>query len=191
MGRITFPFLNFNYYQGFLLTKQYILHSDLWRISFYVHICSSFIVLIAGFLQFSSWLLKKFPVVHRFIGKCYVLLVLFLSAPSGLIMGYHANGGWLAKSSFMTIAILWWVFTYMAYRRIRKLDFQSHIHWMIRSYALTLSAITLRTYAFLLPASVLQLSAKDAYTFVALLSWIPNLLVAEWIIRVRAFNKPI
>lgn len=59
---------------------------------------------------------------------------------------------------------------------------------MIRSFALTLAAITLRTYVLLLPI-VLNLSAKDAYTLVSVLSWVPNLLVAETVIRYSNFLK--
>jgi hypothetical protein len=52
---------------------------------------------------------------------------------------------------------------------------------MIRSYALTLSAITLRLYALVLPHFVL-LEGRKEYAVLAWSSWTINLLVAETII---------
>ena len=49
---------------------------------------------------------------------------------------------------------------------------------MIRSYALTLAAVTLRIY---LPGALaLGVPYDLAYPPIAWLCWVPNLLVAEW-----------
>src|SRR5260370_20371385 len=55
---------------------------------------------------------------------------------------------------------------------------------MIRSYALTLAAVTLRIY---LPASqIAGIPFPDAYQTISWLCWVPNLVVAEWwILRSR------
>jgi uncharacterized membrane protein len=127
-------------------------------------------------------LLYKFPKLHRTLGKAYVLLILALSAPSGFIMALYANGGIWAKASFTIISALWWYFTYKAYRYIVKGEVKKHLAFMYRSYALTLSAITLRTYVLLLPY-LIHIKGSDMYVLVAWLSWIPNLIVAEFLIR--------
>jgi hypothetical protein len=58
-----------------------------------------------------------------------------------------------------------------------------HRRWMIRSYALTLAAVTLRIY---LPASMLLgIPFPVAYPAIAWLCWVPNLLVAQWMIGSR------
>lgn len=191
MLRITIPYLSFETDIGFLLTKQAILHIDIWYISFYTHITSSLTVLLLGCLQFVKLMLVKRPRLHRNLGKFYIGLILVLSAPSGLIMGYYANGGIAAKVSFIITSLCWWLFTFQAYRAIRSYQVQSHINFMIRSYALTLSALTLRCYVMLLPL-VIQLHAKEMYTLVAWLSWVPNLLFAEWLIKKQyfTFNQP-
>ena len=49
---------------------------------------------------------------------------------------------------------------------------------MILSYALTLSAITLRAYTWLAHMTHLPINARDLYVLVAWLSWVPNLVVA-------------
>ena len=52
---------------------------------------------------------------------------------------------------------------------------------MVRSYALTLAAVTLRIY---LPASqVAGVSFTIAYPVIAWLCWVPNLLLAQWFLR--------
>ncbi len=54
---------------------------------------------------------------------------------------------------------------------------------MIRSYALTLSAVTLRFYAYLFDYFNLDISPRETYTIIAYMSWIPNLVFAEFLIR--------
>jgi hypothetical protein len=194
MLRITLPYFSFKYDIGFLLTKQSILHSKLWRLAFYTHISSSLFVLITGGIQFART--NASPKFHRIAGTIYALTILLISAPSGLVMSVYANGGVAAKFSFALISILWWLFTYQAYTTAKNKKWDSHRAFMLRSFALTLSAITLRTYALALPAFI-HLAAKDAYTLVSYMSWIPNLLIAEYIIRrtklfntvVSSFNK--
>ena len=187
MVRITLPYFSFRYDVDFLLTKQNALYLDIWRLSFYIHISTSLIVLLVGLFQFIKPIQVNYPVFHRLAGKIYVLLILLLSAPSGFVMALYANGGFWAKCSFTIISVLWWVFTYVAYAKIIKRKTQAHIAYMVRSYALTLSAISLRTYVVVLPHFI-HLHSKEMYVTVAWLSWIPNLLIAELLIRQRVFK---
>ncbi|MCW3085376.1 MAG: hypothetical protein JWP12_2742 [Bacteroidetes bacterium] len=182
MLKLTLPYFSFRYDVDFLLTKQSVLHVTVWRLAFYTHISSSLFVLLFGAFQFSKKLMFRFSKVHRLLGKIYVCLVLFVSAPSGLIMAFYANGGIAAKTSFAIISVLWWYFTFTAYRQILKRNFNKHLAYMFRSYALTLSAITLRTYVLLLPYFI-HLHGVQMYTLVAWLSWVPNLIIAEFWIR--------
>lgn len=185
MWQITIPYLKGNYYVGFLLTKQHILYVDVWRYAFYAHITFSLPVLLFGFLQLSEQLRLKFPKGHHFIGKFYIGIVILISAPSGFIMGIYANGGLPAKSSFILLSILWWFFTFRAYKSIRLGQVEKHRAYVYRSFALTLSAITLRTYVYLIPKFIL-IRGHELYVLVSWLSWIPNLLIAELIIFLLA-----
>jgi hypothetical protein len=182
MAKITFPYFSLRYDVDFLLTKQNVLHVSFWRIAFYTHISTSLLVLLLGTFQFSKSLLKRSPGFHRAMGKGYIVLILFFSAPSGLVMAFYANGGVWTKTSFVVLSLLWWCFTLRAYYHIRKQRVSDHISDMIRSYALTLSAITLRTFVVILPIFI-HLHGKEMYILVSWLSWTPNLLIAEFIIR--------
>ena len=71
----------------------------------------------------------------------------------------------------------------MAFVRIRQGNRVDHRRWMIRSYALTLAAVTLRLY---LPASFgLGVPFASAYPVIAWICWVPNLIVAEAILAWR------
>lgn len=184
MGKIISPYTSWQWDVDFLWTKQHLAHLNYYRISFYAHIFSSLLVLGCGAFLFSNYILKKQTRLHSFLGKIYVALLLLISAPSGLIMAFHANGGWLAQLSFILLTPLWWWFTWKGYQTARQKKFKAHKRWMIRSYALTLSAISLRILqltigAFYVIDPVLQ------YTLVSWLSWIGNLLIAEWLIGTK------
>jgi Predicted membrane protein (DUF2306) len=72
----------------------------------------------------------------------------------------------------------------MAYWRILHRDIQSHRQWMVRAYALTFAAVTLRLWLVIF--QVTGVDFAEGYVAVAWLSWVPNLIVAEWIVnRIR------
>jgi hypothetical protein len=188
MLRIIIPYTTFAYDVDFLLTKQAILHVDIWRWAFYIHISSSLLILLLGMFQFFPLIFKNYPSLHRLIGKTYIILTLTMGAPTGLIMGYYANGGWFSKASFIILSLSWWIFTYIAYLKIKRREIKLHIAFMYRSYALTLSALTFRLYVFIFPYHFLDFSAKEMYALIAWLSWVPNLIVAECLLRINNKN---
>lgn len=180
---LSLPYTRFEQYVDFLYTKQLVYHIHHWRISFYVHVFVSTVVLLAGLLQFSRHVLHRRVKVHRASGYAYAFTVIVLSGPSGLIMGYYANGGLYAKISFVLLAILWIAFTLLAVIYVRQGKWQAHADMMVRSYALTLSALTLRLYAYLLDVLKIDMHPRTAYILIAWASWTMNLLIAEWVIR--------
>ena len=179
---LSLPYINFEPNVEFLGTKQLIYHIDLWRISFYVHVFSSPIVILSGLLQFSPWVLKRYLRLHRGLGYTYVVTVLLISGPSALVMSFYANGGRVSQTSFVLLSFFWIITTLMAFIKIKKGDFISHTKWNIRSYALTLSAVTLRFYAYLFDVFEVRMGPKETYILLAYLSWIPNLIIAQFLI---------
>jgi hypothetical protein len=180
---LSLPYTSFGPYVDFLMTKQLVYHIRHWRVSFYVHVFTSIVVLVMGLLQFSVYLLKKFPGLHRRSGKLYAFFVLGISGPSGLIMGFYANGGLPARISFVLLAALWLLTTLLGWRYAVQHKWPLHTAMMVRSYALTLSAISLRFYAFLIGTFHIPLRPVQAYVLISWLSWTLNLLLAEAIIR--------
>ncbi len=187
MLEITLSYIPFSTKIGFLRIKQWMYReypgfiSKFWLTAFYIHVLTSMLVLVAGFTQFSKRLYKY--KIHRNLGKLYVLVVVFLSGPTGLIMGYFANGGIYSQASFILLSILWILSTFLAFRYAVLRKFDKHRNLMIISYSLTLSALTLRAWKYLFTAVYdLELRPMELYRIVAWLGWVPNLIVAIIII---------
>lgn len=115
------------------------------------------------------------------MGYVYVLLVLLFAAPTGLVIGFHANGGIVAQFFFITLSVLWWWFTFKAFQYAKQKNFKAHKAFMVRSFALTLSAITLRLWKVIL-VKLFHPNPMDLYIIISGLGWLPNLLIAEMII---------
>lgn len=182
MGRIIWPYTSWQWDVDFLLTKTLLIHLDHYRLAFYLHIFSSLIVLLSGAFLFSNYILKNWTIFHRWIGKIYVALLMLISAPTGLIMAFYANGGWPAKGSFLLLTPIWWWCTWKGYQTARAKKFKAHRIWMMRSYALTLSAISLRVYQLLL-GNFFYLDPAFQYALVSWISWLGNLFFVEMWIR--------
>ncbi len=176
---LSLPYIHFQPNVEFLGTKQLIYHIDLWRISFYVHVFTSPIVILSGLLQFNRWILNKRPKLHRGLGYTYVLTVLLISGPSALVMSFYANGGRVAQTSFVLLTFFWIITTLLSFLKAKKGDYLSHTRWNIRSYALTLSAVTLRFYSYMFDVFEIRMEPKETYILLAYLSWIPNLVIAQ------------
>lgn len=175
------PYISWEWDVDFLITKQDIIHLDYYRMAFYSHIFTSIIVLLSGAILFSNFILKKYSRLHRYAGRTYVFLLLLIAAPSGMVMSFHANGDWLTKVSFLILTPLWWWFTWKGFRSALQKDFKAHRIWMMRSYALTLSAISLRAYQMFL-GTFFFMDPEVQYLLVSWISWVGNLLVVEiWI----------
>lgn len=166
---------------AFLRIKQDVSVLLHYRIAFFTHVYSTLFVLPAGFFQFSKGFRIRYPAMHRAMGWLYVTVVLVFAAPSGCWMGLFANGGWTSQVSFCLLAILWFYFTFRAVRFASQGKFLQHRKEMIRSFALTLSAITLRLWKPVL-VYLFHPHPMDVYRLVSWLGWGINLLLAEFII---------
>ncbi|MBF4493543.1 DUF2306 domain-containing protein [Flavobacterium sp. MR2016-29] len=180
MIKLTWQYVPFGDDVAFLQIKQ----TEVERVPFYVdffyvHVYSAIFVLLAGFFQLNSTLLEKFPAIHRNIGKFYVIVILFLSAPSGFFIGLFANGGFYSKISFVSLSILWFYFTLKGFTAIKNKNITSHKAFMLRSFALTFSAVTLRFWKIVL-VHLFHPAPMDVYQIIAWLGWVPNLLIIEY-----------
>jgi uncharacterized membrane protein len=192
MARITVNYIPYNTDVGFLRIKQQYIGIDHWRIAFFIHVYASLWVLLAGFTQFSRNIQRKNPRLHRIMGYIYVTDVLLVTGPAGLLMGFYANGGLPSRIAFVLLALLWIFFTAMALIKARQKNFKAHRRYMIRSYALTLSALTLRAWKWGITNTAgyyhIELSPQDVYRTVAWLGWTLNLLIAEGLIRTKFYR---
>ncbi len=181
MLKITLEYIPFDTSVSFLMIKQTeVIERQEYLWFFYTHVYTSIFVMLTGF---SAVLRKNFGLknFHRNAGKIYILLILFLAAPSGIYMGIFANGGFLSKISFVILGCLWWLTTFRAYQFARQKKFKEHKQWMWRSFALTISAITLRIWKVII-VYLFHPNPMDVYQIIAWLGWIPNILLIEYLI---------
>ena len=185
MLRLTLEYIPAQSDVSFLMIKQTEVNTHTeYLYFFYAHVYTSIFVLFSGFIAVFVKPKAAFRNLHRFFGKIYVILLLLIAAPSGIYMGFYANGGILAKISFVILGILWWITTYKAYLEIRKKNVLNHKKWMYRSYALAVSAITLRLWKVVL-VYFFQPNPMDVYEIIAWLGWIPNLILIEILIKTK------
>lgn len=145
--------------------------------SILTHIGLGIIALMIGPVQFFQGLRKRHPKLHRVCGYVYFSAVL-LGGVSALIFAPEAFGGVSNTAAFSLLALLWVGCTIKAVTCARRGQFAVHRQWMMRSYALTFAAATLRLQLGLLIA--LGLSFEQAYLIVPWSSWIVNLILLEW-----------
>jgi uncharacterized membrane protein len=146
-------------------------------------VSASPVALALGLAQFLPHFRARWPGLHRWSGRIYALAVL-TGGLSGLAMalGIIAERP-VAGLGFGVLALLWLAVTANGVRLAIAGRIVEHRRWMIRSYALTLAAVTLR---LMLPVMMLAGGMEYVQTtvFVAWACWVPNLILAEaWLRR--------
>lgn len=184
LSAVTLVYFSFRSDIFFLLAKKDLVNYIPWRLVFYIHITGGLIALAVGPFQFLEKLRIKNLKLHRSLGKIYVASILFLGGPGGFYMAFFANGGPLAHLGFAILSFLWVSTTCLALKAILKKNIVKHTNWMIRSYALCFTAVTLR---LLVPILSIGFQLKTEYILIltAWVSWLINLIVAELIIFLR------
>jgi len=175
-------------YQGFQPTPT-------WTLALVLHAAGGSLALVTGALQ---WLrLKALRGLHPALGLTYALSIL-VAGLAGLVMAPVAMGGWVSALGFLALDVAWLGTT----ARAAALGWQlgrpgadrvalraRHRAWMVRSYALTAAAITLRLWMPLLALAGLEF--VSAYVIIAWLCWVPNLVVAEILVRRSPSGRPL
>ncbi|MQY05421.1 DUF2306 domain-containing protein [Actinomadura macrotermitis] len=155
-----------------------------------VHAATGGIALLVGPLQF----VRRLRRAHRLIGRLYLFGGVFPASLSGVVVALLTTAGWAARVSFTLLDLVWAATAVLGYRAVRARRYRDHERWMRRNFALTFAGVTLRLWLGLLIAVQLPFRDGDfrplfdtAYTAAALLSWLPNLLYAEFrFLRPRA-----
>jgi len=153
-----------------------------------LHIAGGMGALLTGPWQFSDKLRARNLNFHRWLGRIYLLSVA-LGSTAGLAMSVVSLEGLPTHLGFGILAALWFSTALQAYLLIRRGEIEPHRRWMIRNFALSLAAVTLRIYMPLMLAA-LHWPFRVTYITVSWLCWIPNLLVAEWLIA-RDKRRPV
>ena len=150
------------------------------RVAFYTHIVFGGLALLLSPVQLSSRMRARGPRLHRVNGRI-VLVAIALAGTAGFLLSWFNTAGPIGTAGFGTLAVLWVVFAGLGLRAILRGDVATHRRWMLRTFALTYAAVTLRLW--LLALIPLLGDFASAYALVPFLSWVPNLVVIEWLLR--------
>jgi len=143
-----------------------------------LHVVGSGIALLIAPLQLVIY--RRNRILHRYLGRVYFLAVIAGSV-GGYYMAGHAFGGVISILGLGILATLWWSFTLLAVVYARSGKIAAHRRWMLRSFALTYGAVTLRLMSPLLSAYLDEVTLSQVVYWA---SWLLNLLLMQiWISR--------
>ena len=165
-----------------------------------VHLALGAIILILGPIQLIGGLRRRFPQVHRWIGRLYILASVVTAlgglafiALRGTVGGLHMTIGFGLYGLLMLGAAI------AAYLYARARKFEIHRDWAIRLFALAIASWLYRMeygfwYAFTggEPCEALGHNCGFDGWFdmvMSFLFYVPNLIVAELVIR-GVFRSP-
>jgi Predicted membrane protein (DUF2306) len=177
----TLPYFSFSKDFDFIKERSFLFQSNLYNTCFYIHITAGALCIGTALIQFSRYMLKKSKAIHRISGKIYVGAVLFLGAPTGLYMAFFAKGSFWERALFMFMASWWFITTLNGLTTIHKRNIIAHKIWMMRSYAMAMTAVTFRVYYIFL--YMMDWKLLENYQFSLWISVIGNMLITEWIIH--------
>lgn len=144
-------------------------------IAFVLHTTFGGLALLFGPWQFVAGLRRRHPHAHRWMGRTYVLCCL-IAGVAAYPVAFGTLAGPVAAAGFSGMATAWLATTLLALAAIRRGRVAEHRRWMVLSFALTLSAVTLRVS--LLVPFFLWLEIMPIYRVTAWTSWIGNLMIA-------------
>lgn len=164
-----------------------LVHPDM-RASFEAHslgvrlhaFCAAFALLL-GPLQFMPGVRATHPAIHRLCGRLYLAVGVGVGGISGLYISAFAFGGFVSSAGFALLALAWLYTGIRAYVAVRSRAIGAHRRWMTRNYALAFAAVTLRIYVGLGMAA--GGSFETIYPWIAWLCWLPNIALAEHLLR--------
>lgn len=147
-----------------------------------LHAGAASLALLVGSFQFLSgpWLGRARW--HRRAGQVFVAAAV-VGSVSGFALALGAVAGPVARVGFGLLALAWGPSTLFGWWLARRGEWARHRGWMIRAWALTLAAITLRLYLLVLP--MIPVDPVAGYQAISFLAWVPNLLIAEYWLRRR------
>lgn len=152
----------------------------------FIHTAGGATASLIGPFQFLDRFRRHSPRSHRWLGRVY-LIVVGLSGLGGI---YLSPGSLAANTfgvAFIALALAWLYTGWNAYATIRRGDVAAHRRWMIRNFALTYAAVTLRIempiYMIMGMDEILALNVSGWSC------WVPNLIFVEWWIRRRDGGK--
>ncbi len=178
--------VSFRFVAGVEMTMPHMLsHFQQRPLAFYGHLIFAPIALAVLPFQFWKKLRLEKSSLHRRLGQVYGVSIL-ISGVAAMSLAGTTPAGPIAGAGFGLLGVIWLFTTVYAIYLAMQKNIADHQKWIIRSAALTFAAVTLRIY---LPFLVMGFGFETGYLIVAWLCWVPNLILAEYLIRSRLYQR--
>jgi uncharacterized membrane protein YozB (DUF420 family) len=163
-----------------------------------IHIFGGTLITLLVIPQVWPWMRTRYPAVHRWSGRVYVLAGLPLVGVPAMLIAPFSEFGANAKISSFIWAILWSSFTVLGYVMARRRKFAQHREWMLRSFVLVYGIAFYRALHILLVLIMtpwldtvyggdLEAMSSEISAASDFLSWVLPLLFVEWWLK---YHKP-
>ena len=196
-GLYILAFYAFSVYSGNMMNWNHVL-PDLYKENSVVsttgigiHFLAGGIILLLGSIQLLDWVRMKYPSLHRWVGRLYLVSSLFAAIGGLTFIAIRGTvGGLMMDIGFSLYGILMLVATVLTYHYAVRGRFESHYAWALRLYALAIGSWLYRMdYGFwTLLTGGLGRTSNFSGPFDQIMDfffYVPNLLVAEVFIRVK------
>lgn len=162
-----------------------------------IHFAAGGIILVLGCIQLIAYIREKFPALHRWLGRVYVLASL-LTAIGGLLFIFIKGtiGGLIMDIGFAGYGLAMFVAAIETFRHARSKRFEQHRAWAIRLFALAIGSWLYRMdygFWFLFTDGLGHSNTFQGPFdyFMDFFFYVPNLLVAEVFIGRRAIMRTV
>jgi hypothetical protein len=143
-----------------------------------LHVSAGSLALTVGLLQIFLGLSGRTGKWHCVFGRVYLAAVLLGVCASCYLAATIPPGSPGYTLGLVGLGIAWFFTTLAGYRAVMRGNMAGHRAWMLRSFVVTFSFVTLRVIATIIAASGLM-SYDDATSPAAWLCWVVPLTVVE------------
>lgn len=150
-----------------IMRAAYVPGQTLGNAAIAAHVLLAVLIIAGGALQLMPAVRRRFPALHRWVGRGYMMSVLFTSVV-GLYMVWIRKGGAGSTSQHIAIslnAVILCTCAVMAWRAARTRDFATHRQWALRTFLAAGGVYFFRLGVFLWIAAWRRPVGFDAKTF--------------------------
>jgi len=148
-----------------------------------MHILAGSVAILLGPLQFWLGLNHRTKTFHRVFGVGYVMAV-GVSGSAAFYLAFHTDFGFVFGMGMTAMAVAWMLTTTLATVSICRGMLEQHLEWMVRSYVVTFSFVTLRVLTLLFEMFRTG-TIVDRMSAASWFAWSVPLMIAEVILQGR------
>jgi hypothetical protein len=148
----------------------------------WAHVIGGIAMLFAGAVALRIGITREWFRWHKAAGYTYLCWGT-LSSVTALIRSFDV--GHSPGMATGVLAVVWLVFSAMAYRAVRNRRFDQHRDWMIRSYVAAWTFVFCRFWSRSAPEALQPIEADMLW-----LAWVGPLLIAEVLLQWSRGTKP-